>query len=234
MSQEQEIPLNGGRITQGVVRKGDVVLRPACANAAFVHAVLRHLEEKNVGSAPRFLGMDERGREKTTFLEGWSPRDLGWFSDEQCTAAARIIRTLHGALAGFHGCPPGLTVCHNDLSPCNFMFRDGLPYAVFDWDSAAFGAAMDDLAYAAWMWLDIGNDELAPGVTARRLRLMLDAYGARAEDRLGFCGRMHAQMARVAGGRYPTQEQAKATAAWAMACNRWLKENEDAFDMSSR
>lgn len=229
MPQDVEIPLSGGRITQGVVRKGDEVLRPACANATFVHAVLRWLEGKGVSLAPRFLGMDDRGRERTTFLDGQSPQDLDWFSDEQCTTAARIIRALHDALDDFPGCPQGLTVCHNDLSPCNFMFRDGLPYAVFDWDSAAFGEAMDDLAYAVWMWLDIGNGDLAPEDTARRLRLMLDAYGAPIEARQGFCARMHVQMARVAGSRYPTEEQRQATASWAMACSRWLKENAGAF-----
>jgi Ser/Thr protein kinase RdoA (MazF antagonist) len=30
------------------------------------------------------------------------------------------------------------TVCHNDLSPCNFVFRDGSPVAMIDFD-AGFG-----------------------------------------------------------------------------------------------
>lgn len=224
-----EIPLTGGRITKGVVRKGNVVLRPVCANAGFVHKVLRWLEGKQSSFAPRFLGLDELGREKTSFLPGESPKDLDWFADEQCMTATRVIRALHAALADFPGCPPGLTVCHNDLSPCNFMFHNGMPYAVFDWDSAAFGDPLDDLAYALWMWLDMGNADLQPQDTAQRARKMLDAYGVGADARRGFCARIHSQMRRVAGSQYPTEEQRQATAQWAMSCSRWLEENERFF-----
>lgn len=42
---EQEILLTGGRITQGVARRGDRVYRPMCANSDFVHRVLVFLEK---------------------------------------------------------------------------------------------------------------------------------------------------------------------------------------------
>jgi aminoglycoside phosphotransferase (APT) family kinase protein len=44
-------------------------------------------------------------------------------------------------------------VCHNDLSPCNFVFQEGKPIAIIDFDAAAPGPRLHDFGYAAWMWL---------------------------------------------------------------------------------
>lgn len=218
---EYEIQLSGGRITQGVVRIGDHVHRPQCERAEFVHRVLNHLSEKNLSLAPCFFGIDEKNREILSFMPGEVPENLGEYSAEQCAAAARIIRTLHDALRDFPGCPAGMTVCHNDLSPCNFTFFDDNPAAVIDWDAAAFGNPMDDLAYAAWMWLDIGNDENDPAKVRAGILSMLNAYGA--ADRAGFYDRILNQMARVGSGIFPTEEQTLATRRWTENCRRWLE-----------
>ncbi|NLG25612.1 MAG: phosphotransferase [Clostridiales bacterium] len=219
---DNEIRLTGGRITQAVMRRGDFVHRSVCANSPFVHEVLRFLEGRNANRAPRFHGIDERGREILDYIDGTVPDNLGRFSAEQCRQAARIIKTLHDHLKYFPGCPDGWTVCHNDLSPCNFVFAGGEPIAVIDWDAAAFGHPLDDLAYAAWMWLDIGNKENSFSSVNRRIRAMLDAYGASVPIRDDFGPRMLIQMDRVAAGAYPTKEQADAARAWAFACKAWL------------
>lgn len=218
---ENEILLSGGRITQGVVRIGDHVHRPQCANASFVHAVLNHLSKNNISFAPRYFGVDGKNREILSYMEGDVPHNLGEYTVEQCTAAAKIIRTLHDALTGFPGCPEGKTVCHNDLSPCNFAFIDGFPASVIDWDACAFGDPLDDLAYAAWMWLDIGNDENDPDDVFQCLIAMLDTYGADSRD--DFYDRMLHQMSRVGNSIFPTEKQTLATRRWTEACRRWLK-----------
>lgn len=219
---EREIPLTGGRITQGVVHIGDRVHRPQCENAGFVHDVLDHLAQKRNPFAPRFLGVDSSGREILSFLPGDVPGNLGRYTPEQCAAAARIIRALHDALRDFPGCPDGMTVCHNDLSPCNFTFIDGLPAAVIDWDAAAFGDPLDDLAYAAWMWLDIGNRGNSAEAVLQGMNAMLDAYGA--PDRRDLCARMLGQMARVGAGVFPAEAQTLATRRWTEGCRRWLED----------
>ena len=66
----EEIPLLGGRLAPGIVRVGDTVRRPPKGNAAFVHDLLLFLEDQGFGFAPRFLGMDEQGRDILTYLEG--------------------------------------------------------------------------------------------------------------------------------------------------------------------
>lgn len=219
----QETPMTGGRITKGVVRIGDTVRRPPCANAHFVHSVLLHLDKAGADCAPCYLGIDEQGREILTYLPGSVPSDLGCFTDEQCMQAAAVIRRLHSVLSSHPDCPAGLTVCHNDLSPCNFVFNNSIPYAVIDWDAASIGDAQDDLAYAAWMWLDIGNAEQDPAFVLRRLRLFLDAYGLC--SRTDFVQRMVGQMQRVGRSVFPTPEQSAAVQRWAQSCILWTNEN---------
>lgn len=65
-----EIPLQGGDVTDGVVRVGDTVRRPASTSTPAVHALLRHLEARGFGGAPRVVGMDGLGREILTYLPG--------------------------------------------------------------------------------------------------------------------------------------------------------------------
>jgi len=65
-----EIPLLGGWVNVGVVRVGDTVRRPIGPNSPFVHELLDHLERVGFDSAPRFLGIDDLGREIVSFLPG--------------------------------------------------------------------------------------------------------------------------------------------------------------------
>lgn len=53
---EREIPLSGGRITEGVVRVGDTVRRPVGAHSAFVHRLLRHFEAVTATRRPGCSG----------------------------------------------------------------------------------------------------------------------------------------------------------------------------------
>jgi aminoglycoside phosphotransferase (APT) family kinase protein len=49
--------------------------------------------------------------------------------------------------------------------------------SVIDFDAAALGKSLDDLGYAAWLWLDIGNTNILPHEQQRRLALFTAAYG---------------------------------------------------------
>ena len=68
-------------------------------------------------------------------------------------------------------------VCHNDLSPCNTVFRNGMPVALIDFDNTAPGIRLDDLGYALFLWLNIGTDGPAPAEQARRIGAFCGAYG---------------------------------------------------------
>lgn len=146
-------------------------------HSPFVHRLLRHLEVLGFDGAPRVLGVDERGREVLSFLNGWVPPNLDHFSDEVLVAAARLLRRFHDATAGSVLAGEHDVVCHNDPSPCNYVFVAARPVAFIDFDHAAPGERLRDVAYAGWLWTLSADD--GPPVTeqARRLRLMAESYG---------------------------------------------------------
>jgi Phosphotransferase enzyme family len=221
-----EIPLRGGRVTAGVVRVGDTVRRPPQPNAAFVHALLEHLVTVGFDGAPRFLGQDEQGRDIFSFIEGAVPADLAWHDDDVLVAAAQLIRRFHDATvalaATMHvGADRPEVVCHNDLSPCNFVFRAGMPVAIIDFDLTAPGMRHMDVGYAAWGWLDRGNREIAAAEQQRRLALFVAAYGGldatTVKDAILLRQQLLAADGEIKGKIEMTQ--------WARACRDWCARN---------
>ena len=98
---DTEVPLVGGWATEGVVRVGETVRRPAGPQSPFVAELLLFLEQARFERAPRFLGYDEQGRETLTFIEGEVPSDCRsaiWTDDR--AAQARMLRLIEVA-------PPG-------------------------------------------------------------------------------------------------------------------------------
>jgi Ser/Thr protein kinase RdoA (MazF antagonist) len=220
----EEIPLTGGRTTPGVVRIGDTLRRPRTGNSGFVRGLLAHLAAHGFDAAPKPLGTDDEGRDVFAFIEGDVPADLAFHEDAVLRAAAMLIRRYHEATAGLITGPAARSadvVCHNDLSPCNFVFRDDRPVAIIDFDAAAPGYRLEDLGYAAWLWLDIGNEETSAAKQARRLRLFTEAYGEVAVDTL-----LEAMVKRQAiAVRSAERADNAAMAGWAHACLAWTLAN---------
>jgi len=71
-------------------------------------------------------------------------------------------------------------VCHNDLAPYNTVcVRGGAglrPVVFIDWDLAAPGRRIHDVAHVCWQYLGLGPGADA-GRAARGIRLICDAYG---------------------------------------------------------
>ena len=174
----KEAPLSGGRNTAGVRRVGNSVRRPWKPNSHFVRSLLAQLEESGFDAVPRYLGRDEYGREVFSFLPGDVPRDLDpEISDEALMAAAHLIRRFHDATAGTKIAATREVVCHNDLSPCNFVFQDGRPVGIIDFDSATPGQRLEDLGYAIFLWLNLWTDGPPATEQARRIQVLCRAYG---------------------------------------------------------
>ncbi|MFD7708495.1 phosphotransferase [Streptomyces sp. NPDC059786] len=178
-----ESPLPGGFVN-AVVRAGDTVRRPASARTEFVAGLLRLLEAGGWRGAPRFLGVDGEGREVLSYLDGhvaWEPRQpAAVSSDESLVALARLVREFHDLTAGTALAGSCEVVCHNDLSPRNTVYRPAggalRPVAFIDWDIAAPGARIHDVAHVCWQYLPLGP-AADPGEAARRMRLVADGYG---------------------------------------------------------
>ncbi|QCB95406.1 aminoglycoside phosphotransferase family protein [Cellulomonas shaoxiangyii] len=191
VAREETLP--GGNVG-GAVRRGATVRRPAGPWTPAVHALLAHVRARGLDGVPDPLGVDEAGREVLAFLPG-EPVDLAEVTDARLASAARWLARYHAAVADFRpgrrrwrfeerDLRPGEIVCHHDATLYNMLVR--APGAddvvgVVDWDVAGPGVPLDELAMLAWsgvpFYLDPGPQE-----GARRLRLLVGAYGAQGAD----------------------------------------------------
>ena len=188
----EEIPLEGGNVTAGVVRVGDTVRRPVGEWTPAVHALLRHLESVGFDSAPRVLGIDEKGREILSYCEGVSlsleaPHLLRPL--DGVALAGTLVARLRDALQTFRpdndarwwrgSIDPlaGSTVIHGDLAPWNIIVN-GDHWQIIDWDSAGPGRFVWGAAYSlhafAFLWPNTG---LSDAEAVARIRAFGD--GAR-------------------------------------------------------
>lgn len=177
-----EVPLAGG-VTSNVVRVGDTVRRRSNASSPLVRDVLRRLERAGFDAAPRWLGVDEQGREVLSWIEGDTHTDRSrmhpyvgdpptrvTFSTEQVAAALRLLRRYHDAFGEE-------VVCHGDFGPWNLVWRDGRPVGVIDFDDVHPGDASEDVAYALRMFVGYGFAADPAPELVRRTHAALDAYG---------------------------------------------------------
>ncbi|MFB8090234.1 phosphotransferase [Streptomyces sp. NPDC055992] len=209
MAAEDEA-LVGGMVNAGaVVRRGELVERPAPRNAPALHAHLRALRARGFDAAPVPVGLTADGREQLTFLPGdvALPPFPDWAMTRSTLASVgSLLRRLHDAGAAVTVDPRadwpreladpegGPMVCHNDVCPENVVFRDGRAAALIDFDMAAPGRAVWDVAMTARYWVPM----LDPGSAATlypagldavaRLRILADGYGLAATDRAGLPG----------------------------------------------
>ena len=201
---EPEEVLAGGVANAGrVVRVGDEVHRPANAHSPAIHGFLSALAAAGFDGASVPLGI-EAGRERLVFVAGDVPVPPypPWAQQRH---RARVDRTVAAALprrvarlrpvhvdveqeraemqdpAG--ATTTGAVMCHNDVCLENVVFRAGNAVALLDFDFAAPGRPIYDLAQMARMCIPIDDDTNAarlgwePSDRPRRLRLVADEYG---------------------------------------------------------
>jgi hypothetical protein len=193
-----EEQLDGGIANAGlVVRVGLHVLRPSSPHSESIHAFLRAVRHAGFEGASVPVSIDEDGRERLLFIEGEVPAVPypDWSqSDAALASTAMLLRRLHEAARGFDARglswsdrladPAGGTLmCHNDVEPSNVVFRDGIAVALLDFEFAAPGRPVYDVAQLARLCVPI-DDEFdqarlgwRPADRAARLRLVADAYG---------------------------------------------------------
>ncbi len=199
-----EVPLLGGTANRGRVhRVGDTVRRPLRPSAPGVHALLRHLEDVGFDGAPRVLGVDGQGREVLSYVAGdavIAPPPVWGLTDAALRSVGELLRRFHDAAAGFdpapytwpHRPPPPHDdggMLHNDPNLDNVVFRDGHAVALIDFDLAAPGAPLWDVAATARLWAPLRSAaDVADGRRGRaltRTRILADAYGLDEAGRLG-------------------------------------------------
>jgi hypothetical protein len=211
--------LHGGMVNLGtVVRVGDEVLRPAAHNSATIHRLLRYLLQRGVAIAPEPIALTDDGRERLRFIPGdvAIPPYPRWAqSDETLASITRLVREMHTASAGFAREPGDAwsaegadgergrpVICHNDVCLENIVFRGGAAVALLDWEFAAPGRPVRDLAKMARMCIPVDDDQSAarlgwiPGDRPFRARLICETYGLPAADRRQFLIELDASIER--------------------------------------
>lgn len=177
MTEEQ---LQGGFVNL-VVRIGDTVRRQPGERAGFVHELLRHFEAQEWLGAPRFLGIDDDGREMLSYIDGYvawnTPHSRSTTSLESLSSIGRLVREFHDLTAGTPLAEDQEVVCHNDLSPKNTVYagRGAQAIAFIDWDIAAPGQRIHDLAFCCWQYTEVGQPDLH--LALDRWRAICDGYG---------------------------------------------------------
>ncbi|MFD7158808.1 phosphotransferase family protein [Kribbella sp. NPDC059898] len=182
--------LDGG--INEVVQLGQTIRRPMGPWSGSVHELLMELESREFTGAPRFLGIDDDGREILSKVEGDRPTV---FDDALLESTAALLRRYHDSVEGWapetarwQSAPVAVgepeVVCHNDIAPWNLIAQDGMAAAFVDWDTAAPGPRMWDLAYLAYTFVPLAAPENlgpmgrpGPVPVRERLALVRDAYG---------------------------------------------------------
>ena len=193
---QTEVVLVGGTANRGqVVRVGDTVRRPQRTTGAATRALLHHLADAGFTGAPRFLGVDELGREVLSYVPGTAvtPPYPAWaLTEEALVSVAHLLRDYHQAVSTFdprpHVWPPsppppfaGELVSHNDVNLDNVVFRDGRAVALIDFDLASPGSRVWDVACAARLWAPLRPEadvsDTRRGRSLERFRSLVDGYG---------------------------------------------------------
>ncbi|MFC5658729.1 phosphotransferase [Streptomyces nogalater] len=202
--------LAGGMMNAGAVcRRGSLVERPAPPAARALHAYLLALQEHGFDGAPTPVRLTADGREQLTYIPGdvARPPFPRWAMTESAlSSVGSLLRRLHDAgaavavdsraawsqaLADPAG---GRVLCHNDVCPENVVFRDGRATALIDFDLAAPGRPLWDVAMTARYWVPmLDPTSAAPlypaGLDApTRLRVLADGYGLSPRERVDLPG----------------------------------------------
>jgi len=173
-----EVPLGGGNNSLQVVRVGNTVRRARDGHGQFAAEVLLYLAAAGYPHAPRFLGLDERGRDILSYIPG---RTTDHPSERAAGAYRRggaMLCLPHDLTAG-HALAEGREcVIHGDPGPFNTIFQQGVPVAFVDWSSCRPGDRLEDLGYMAWTWCIQSKGQVPIGEQAQHLRELRDGYGS--------------------------------------------------------
>ena len=174
--------------------------RPRGEHSASLSALLDHLD--SVGfRAPVPLGTDADGRGVYRWIEGEVavPPYPAWsLEDRTLAGVGKLLRRYHDAVRRFRPATDarwsdeladpagGPIICHNDVCPENVVFRAHDAVALLDFDFAAPGRPVWDLAATARLWIPLWP----PSPTGppsrpdrfRRLRVLAEAYGLSPDD----------------------------------------------------
>jgi hypothetical protein len=235
MKSEEKV-LSGGRSAENVVLIGNTVHRSKGPNFKFCHSVLQFLSSNNFSYSPAFLGIDDHGREMLSYLKGEVPFGIT-LSDHQMVEAIKILSLFHDLISSSPLCKGEETICHNDFAPWNIIINQGSVVGFIDFDDAAPGPRVDDLAYFVWTFLDLGISKLTTEQQIEKLSLLVKSYGLAEIN--SFVPALFKQQNRILKFRkrivlqssnFEEKEFSKKAIVRIEKSIEWVKENQDAIE----
>lgn len=204
---EKEEILTGGNIST-VYRLGDTVRRDLKPDSTKIHKLLMHLENKGFIYAPKFFGIDEKGREILSYIEGEAgnyPLKGYMWSDEVLKEIAQMLRLYHDSVSDFlieedwksidNTPQPFEVLCHNDFAIYNIIFNRKRPVGIIDFDVAGPGPRLWDIAYTLYTCVPLSGayqSETGEEVIynfldhsmkiKQRVKLFFESYGKEFEE----------------------------------------------------
>ncbi|WP_240633138.1 aminoglycoside phosphotransferase family protein [Paenibacillus montanisoli] len=202
MKENDEIILSSEK---SVSRKENIVFRPSGPWTPSIHSLLRHLRKSGFTSLPSVIGsgLDAENREMLSYIDGEFVHPGPW-SDDALAEVGSMLRRLHDASSDFEPAANaawkpwflrGLggskrVYSHGDVA-WNMVTREGVPFALIDWEFAGPVDPLAELARVCWLFPQLHDDDVAErvglpplDVRARQLRLLVDAYGVNPKQRL--------------------------------------------------
>jgi len=194
----EEIKLDYGNVSN-TVKVGDTVRRDTGPWTPTIHALLNYLHEHEFDCVPKVLGIDDKGREVLSYLDGeaavrpWPPI---LFTESGISQAARLLRKYHNTVANFK--PPqdaewrmgkiklrsDQIIRHGDLGPWNTIWQGDTLTGLIDWDFAQPGERIEDLAQLAYYFIPLRGEDgwKKAGFQERpnfsvRLKYLVEDYG---------------------------------------------------------
>ncbi|MDR7071606.1 phosphotransferase [Fictibacillus barbaricus] len=195
MSQySKEEILTGGNVSQ-VSRLGNTVRRELKPESEKIHKLLNHLQHKGYPYAPKFIGIDEKGREILTYFEGEAgnyPLKGYMWSDDSLIKIAKMLRLYHDAVSDFgfseewqpldNTPEPYEIICHNDFAIYNIIFDDEKPVGIIDFDVAAPGPRVWDIAYSLYTCVPLSRFCLSE--TGEKVAYQSSEHASRMKERV--------------------------------------------------
>lgn len=194
----EETKLDYGNVSNAV-KVGDTVRRDTGLWTPTIHALLNYLHDHTFDYVPKVLGVDDKGREILSYLDGEAaarPWPAVLFTVNGVSQAAKLLRNYHDIVANFRPpadaewrmgkieVEPGQIIRHGDLGPWNTIWQGNTLTGLIDWDFAQPGERIEDLAQLAYYfiplrgedgWKNVGFQE-RPDFSAR-LQVLVESYG---------------------------------------------------------
>ena len=199
---ENEEILTGGEF-DNVYRSGDTGKSRVEKDSPKIHKLSKHLENKGFSYAPKYLGIDEKGREILSFIEGeagnYPLKEYMW-SNDVLKEIAKMLRLYHDSVSDFsfddswesidNTPQPFEVLCHNDFAIYNIIFNHQKPVGIIDFDIAGPGPRLWDIAYTLYTCVPLSrvhHSETGEAVyynplkdadhIKQRVKLFFESYG---------------------------------------------------------